>query len=236
MIETVSEHLHRVLDRIDKAARRSGRNPQEITLVAVTKTVSFERVLPFMQAGIRHLGENRVQEALTKYTDSEGNKQIDATMHLIGTLQINKAKKAAAFFNMIQSLDRLELAEALNRHARELGRALPCLVEIKVSSEPTKSGLPPGQLEDFLESLKSCSYLAIRGLMGIAPLAQTAEETRPFFKKLRTLFEKSKLEVLSMGMSSDFEVAIEEGSTMVRIGTALFGGRQSTAFSPGRRG
>lgn len=220
-----ADRLGRIVDRIDSAARRAGRNPKDITLVAVTKTISLDKVLPFIRAGIHHIGENRVQEALSKFRTSEGGKQVHAMVHLIGPLQSNKAKKAAAFFDMIQSLDRIDLADDLNRHAAEVGKIIPCLVEVKISSEESKSGVEPDRLDDFLAQLKTRTHLAIKGLMGIAPLDAQGAEARPFFARLRGLFEKAKLDVLSMGMSSDFETAIEEGSTMVRIGTALFGQR-----------
>jgi len=224
-MEPVQERLGRVLEKIELAARRSGRDPREITLVAVTKTISFERVLPFLQAGIRHVGENRVQEALAKYQSADGSKRADVSMHLIGQLQTNKAKKAVSFFDMVQSLDRLELADALDRHARDARRQLPCLVEVKLSAEETKAGLAPERLGEFLAQMRDRTALAVKGLMGIAPYGQSAEEARPFFRRLRKLWDEARLEILSMGMSRDFEIAIEEGATLVRIGTALFGAR-----------
>jgi PLP dependent protein len=198
---------------------------EDITLVAVTKTIPFEKILPFVQAGVRHLGENRVQEALLKYQKPDGSRQVEADLHLLGQLQTNKAKKATALFDVVQSLDREELAAPLERHARELDKRLTCLVEVKISSEATKSGLPPERLDEFLDRAKAWPHLDVKGLMGIAPYAPSPEKARPYFARLRQLFEKFKLQILSMGMSADFEVAIEEGSTMVRIGTALFGER-----------
>ncbi len=211
-----------------KAAQRSGRSPRDITLVAVTKTISLETIQPFLKAGVRSLGENRVQEALAKYANSDGAKMVEADLHLVGQLQSNKAKKAAKLFDMVQSLDRLDLAQDLNRHAGDLAKKLPCLVEVKISPEASKSGVLPDQVVDFLAQLTMFESLEIRGLMGVAPGTTTAEETRPFFSALRKLFEQTKLSVLSMGMSADFEIAIEEGSTMVRVGTALFGERLAT--------
>lgn len=218
--------MGQVIERIGKVARRSGRNPEDITLIAVTKTIPLERVLPLIEAGVRHIGENRVQEALTKFQNPDGTKRIGTAIHLIGQLQSNKAKKAAGFFDMVQSLDRLDLADDLSRHAKAVGRVLPCLVEVKISSEAAKTGVAPEALEEFVEKVRQRTSLAIMGLMGIAPLVESAEKARPYFARLRKLFEQTKLEILSMGMSSDFEVAIEEGSTMVRIGTALFGERK----------
>ncbi len=227
-MDPVIERFNQVVERIQKAAQRSGRDPKKIALVAVSKFVPFNRLAPFIQAGVRTLGENRVQEALTKF--GEGQAQTlspDLKLHLIGHLQSNKARKAASLFDMIQSLDSVALAEDLNRHAAELGRMLPCLVQVKISAEQTKEGLPPEQLNDFLGRAAGWTHLRIQGLMGIAPQTEKAEEARPFFKQLRGLFETTRLEILSMGMSGDMDVAIEEGSTMLRVGTALFGSRQA---------
>jgi PLP dependent protein len=224
-MESPSDRLIRVTERIDNAARRAGRQAQDITLVAVTKTISLEQIFPFVRAGVRHLGENRVQEALAKFQTADSARPVEAQIHLIGHLQTNKAKKAAGFFDMIQSVDSLELADDLDRHAQAMNKVLPCLVEVKISSEPTKSGVAPEALDEFLTQLKTRTSLAVRGLMGIPPLGTEGDAARPFFVKLRQMFEKSRLEILSMGMSVDFEQAIEEGSTMVRIGTALFGAR-----------
>jgi PLP dependent protein len=223
--ETAPQQLKQVLDRIEKAARAVGRDPQEVTLVAVTKTVPLEHILPFLHAGIHHLGENRVQEAMGKFSKPEGQRAVEATLHLIGQLQTNKAKKAVGFFDMVQSVDRLELAQDLNRHARDAGKVLPCLIEVKLSDEAAKSGLAPETLDEFIAQLREMASLKVQGLMGIAPQGTAGEAARPYFAKLRTLWEKTKLEILSMGMSSDFEAAIAEGSTMVRLGTALFGSR-----------
>ncbi|MFA5976482.1 MAG: YggS family pyridoxal phosphate-dependent enzyme [Elusimicrobiota bacterium] len=223
--DQISEQIARVQSRLEAAAKRSGRSSKEITLVAVTKTVPFEQVLPFLQAGIGHIGENRVQEAGAKYRNPDGSKRVEAALHLIGPLQTNKAKKAAEFFDLIQTLDRMELAEDLDRHAKALGRQVPCLVEVKISTESTKHGLSPEKVVDFISEVQSRTALQVKGLMGIAPLTKAAEEARPYFAALRKLFEKTHLDILSMGMSSDFEVAIEEGSTMIRVGTALFGAR-----------
>jgi pyridoxal phosphate enzyme (YggS family) len=225
-VDSATERLALVKERIQTAARRSGRNPEKIALVAVTKTVSFDRVAPLLTAGISFLGENRVQDAQTKYNDFP-HKRLNpqAQLHLIGQLQSNKAKKAVQVFDMVQSLDRTDLGDILDRHARDLNKPLPCLIEVKVSPESTKTGLSPEQLKSFLAHSARWTFVKIKGLMGIAPYAEDPEAARPYFAKLRQLFEETKLEILSMGMSHDFEVAIEEGSTMVRIGTALFGAR-----------
>ncbi len=228
-MESARDLLRRILERRAKAAERAGRDPKSVTLLAVTKTVPLERVLPFIEAGIHHIGENRLQEALTKYSGLRTRDSESLTMHLIGPLQSNKAKKAAGFFDVIQTLDRWELAEDLNRHAGELGKVLDCLVQIKISDEPTKSGLDSAALPEFISRVATLPHLKIRGLMGIPPLTATGDASRPYFARLRKLFENAKLNVLSMGMSSDFEIAIEEGSTLVRLGTALFGSRTADA-------
>jgi pyridoxal phosphate enzyme (YggS family) len=225
-VESAPERLARVNEAIQAAARRSGRNPEDIALVAVTKTVSFDRVVPLLKAGVRFLGENRVQEAQSKYADRQAQRILpQVQLHLIGHLQTNKAKKAVELFDIVQSLDSVRLGDALNEGAKHLNKPMPCLVEVKISGEPAKEGLPPEQLNDFLAQAARWPFLKIRGLMGIAPYSDDAEAARPFFARLRRMFEASKLEILSMGMSGDFAVAIEEGSTMVRLGTALFGPR-----------
>jgi len=214
------------LSRVAAAALRVGRRPEEVTVIAVSKTVPFEQVEPVRLAGIVEFGENRVQEALGKFQNTDGSRRIAGRFHLIGPLQSNKVKKAVAFFDMIQTLDRISLAEDIDRHAAELGKTIRCLVEIKISPEESKSGLAPEELSGFLDQLPRFKHIAVEGLMGIPPMTATGEASRLWFAKLRQLQEKTSLKTLSMGMSSDFEVAIEEGATMVRIGTALFGARQ----------
>ncbi len=185
-----ADHLRQVIDRVGVAAKKSGRSLDAITLMAVTKTIPLERVTPFLEAGIRHVGENRIQEAISKYAALDVSPSARPTFHLIGQLQTNKAKKAVQFFDVIQSLDRLELAQDLDRHAREMGKKQACLVEVKISSEESKSGLPPEKLNEFLDQLRTFPNLDIQGLMGIAPLTATPEESRPHFARLRALFEK----------------------------------------------
>lgn len=227
MLTPIQERLDAVRERMDKAARRSGRNAYDVTLLAVTKSVPFDLVRPFLQAGICYVGENRVQEALTKYIDEQGSKKTasNVQLHLIGHLQSNKVKKAVGLFDMVQSVDSVDLAHDLNRHAQAIHRVIPCLIEVKISPEPTKTGIAPDQLDRFLDQAACWSFLRFQGFMGIAPQTKAAEESRPFFKTLRRLLDKTKMSVLSMGMSHDFEIAIEEGATMVRLGTALFGER-----------
>lgn len=224
----LSSRLTSLLERIDRAARTSGRSLSDVTLVAVTKTVPASLIREAHRLGLRHFGENRVQEAAAKRPDLEG---LDgATWHLIGHLQTNKAAKAAGLFDAVQSLDSVRLADALNRAAESAGRTLPCLVEVKTSPEPEKHGLSPEELDDFLARAALWPRLKLEGLMTVAPYAPDPAAARPFFARLRELAERRQGAFagkprLSMGMSSDFEAAVQEGSTMVRIGTSLFGDR-----------
>ncbi len=216
--------LAMIEEKIVHAAERSGRDGLAVTLLAVTKTVPLERVQPLLDAGLRDVGENRVQEAIAKYSDVTPK----PILHLIGPLQSNKVKKAVEFFDVIQSLDSLELAKEISQYAQSVGKRQTCLIQIKISAEATKSGLDPEKLTEFLSQLKDLPALELRGLMGIPPLNAAGNAARPYFQRLKKLFDAhtkvaKDFDTLSMGMSSDFEVAIEEGSTLVRIGTALFG-------------
>ncbi len=234
--EQVRENVRSVLDRIARAALRVGRNPNEVTLVGATKSVDVERIRAAIEAGLQHIGENYAQEAWAKY------QQIGdlVTWHFIGRLQTNKAKVVVRFCQFVQSLDRLALAEELNRRAEQIGRTILCLVEVNVGNEETKGGLPPEQVEDFLRQLASFSHLRVVGLMAMPPYFLDPEQVRPYFRQVRSLFEHlTKLSLphvemryLSMGMSHDFEVAIEEGANMVRVGTALFGPRPPKEVKP----
>jgi pyridoxal phosphate enzyme (YggS family) len=216
----VSENCRRVLERIHRAAVRSGRDPSSIRLIAVTKTVPAGQIRQAAAAGISHIGENRLQEALPK-------KQLLAdcalTWHFIGHLQTNKAKKAVDQFDWIHSVDRSDLAQKLDQAAR---RRLPVLIEVKLDDEPTKAGVSEPDLKSLVTDVRRCERLDLCGLMAIPPLFDDAERVRPYFRRLRQLAQEFGLHELSMGMSNDFEVAIEEGATMVRVGTALFGKRE----------
>lgn len=221
----------KVKERIAAAARRSGRDPAEVKVVAVTKTVPVETIRAAVALGLCDLGENRVQEALAKQAvlGREGLR-----WHLIGTLQTNKARKAVESFDLIHSLDRWELAEVLARAAERLGRKVSVLIQVNVSGEATKHGIRPEELFPFLTRLlRLGDFLLPSGLMTMAPLVEDPEATRPVFRRLGELFLAARKEFalgagwqwLSMGMSQDFEVAIEEGANLVRIGTAIFGER-----------
>jgi pyridoxal phosphate enzyme (YggS family) len=215
----VRENVLRVFDSIHNAAVRVGRDPALIKLIAVTKTVDPDRIREAVQAGVRDVGENRLQEALPK-RDSLAD--LGLTWHFIGHLQTNKARKVVENFDCIHCLDRPELAAKLDQSAT---RPLPVLIEIKLHDEPNKSGMEESHLPEFMEELARYGRLQLRGLMAIPPFFEDPEEVRPYFQRLRKLAERFRLPELSMGMSHDFEVAIEEGATMVRVGTALFGER-----------
>lgn len=225
----IAANLSHVRECIARAAARSGRSADSITLVAVTKVVPVDRIREAYACGVRHFGENRVQEAAAKIPQLS---DLAATWHLVGHLQSNKAKKAASLFHALDSLDSIHTAEIL-RAALPEGHPLPVLVEVRLGGEETKSGIEAAELIPFLEQLSQFSHLAVRGLMTVPPFCQNPEEVRPHFRKLRELAESAAavkipgvaLQELSMGMSHDFEIAIEEGATMVRIGTAIFGPR-----------
>jgi len=216
----VRDSCRRVLDRIQRAAVNSHRAPDSVRLMAVTKTVDPDRIRVAVESGINDIGENRLQEALPK---QDALKDLSVRWHFIGRLQTNKAKKVIETFHCIQSVDRLELALKLNHYAT--GR-LPVFVEVELGKEETKSGVPQDKLPELMEQLKQCDHLEVRGLMAIPPFFDDPEKSRPFFARLRGLGDEYGLKELSMGMSHDFEVAIEEGATMVRVGTALFGARR----------
>ncbi len=214
-------NIERVREAIARACGRAGRSPDDVLLVAVSKTVEAERIRLAVAAGISALGENRVQEAREKI-ETLGR---PVPWHLIGSLQTNKAKEAARLFDWIHSVDRVELARELSRRARALDRTLDILIQVNLGEEPQKAGVTPGELKALLDAVTGLESLRIRGLMAIPPAVGTPEAARPFFRRLRELRDGAGLEHLSMGMSADFEVAIEEGATLVRVGTAIFGPR-----------
>src|SRR5262245_5550163 len=216
----VRENCRCILDRIHEAAAKSGRGPSSVRLIAVTKKVPVEKIREAVAAGISNIGENRLQEALPK---RHALSDLPLTWHFIGHLQTNKAKKAAEEFDWIQCVDRPELAEKLDQAA---ARPLPVLIEVKLYEEPSKSGITEENLRNFIDQFSRWGRLELRGLMAIPPLFEDPEAVRPYFRRLRVLAEEHGLRELSMGMSNDFEVAIEEGATMVRVGTALFGERK----------
>lgn len=236
---SIAANIHDVRERIAAAARRAGRNPEEVALMAVTKTFPPELIRQAYEAGQRVFGENRVQEFAGKFDalrDLSG-----AEWHMIGHLQSNKARKAAEIFAAVDSVDSLALTEKLNAAAETAGKRMAVLVEVNIGGEAAKSGLAPDspELERLLASAANLAALEFRGLMTVPPFTEDPQQARPYFRRLRQLRDQIAarrlplvtMDVLSMGMSHDFEVAIEEGSTCVRLGTAIFGEREKPAIS-----
>jgi pyridoxal phosphate enzyme (YggS family) len=221
----VKGNLEAVKARVVAACRRVGRDPAGVLLIAVSKTVDVERIRDAVEAGVAALGENRVQEARDKVAVL-GRR---VPWHLIGSLQTNKAKEAVQIFDWIHSVDRLELARELDKRAHAAGRTVQGLLQVNLGDEPQKGGAPAEEVKPLLDAMAGLTNLRIRGLMAIPPQTADAEAARPYFRRLRELREGTGLEHLSMGMSADYEVAIEEGATMVRVGTSIFGPRQAAA-------
>ena len=218
---SIEKNVQEVQQRIARACERVGRSPDEVTLVAVTKTIGVPSILAAFEAGIRHFGENRVQEAKPKIAELE-NLRPDMMWHMIGHLQSNKARTACDIFDIIHSVDSLKLARTLSGCCQE---QMPVLVEVNIASEETKSGFALAEVEQAVQQIKVLPNLRVDGLMTIAPWIADAEQVRPVFRRLWALGQQLGLSQLSMGMTDDFEVAIEEGATMVRIGRAIFGER-----------
>jgi len=230
---SIAENIAHIRARIEAAARRVGRDPSAITLMAVSKTFPPESIREAYAAGVRVFGENRVQEFAGKAEALRGLTGME--WHLIGHLQSNKAAKAAELFGGVDSLDSVKLAERLNAAAEAAGKTLSVLIEINVGGEAVKSGVARGaeELERILVGAGQWKHLAIRGLMTVPPYTDDPESARPFFRQLREIRDEIaardlpgiSMNVLSIGMSHDFEVAVEEGSTCVRVGTGIFGER-----------
>lgn len=229
----LKSNLERIQENIVSACSRSGRPPGSVTLVAVTKTIPLPIVEHLLDLGVEHLGESRIQEALPKIAALSLSKgRRTATWHLVGHLQANKAKKAVDHVGWVHSIDSLSLAADLERRLAAAGKRMRGLVEVNVSGEPTKFGLQPVEVEGFFRAAASFLHLDLCGLMTMAPLSQDPETSRPIFHELAALRErlgrqvpwKEKLTELSMGMSQDYCVAIEEGATLIRVGSALFEG------------
>ena len=229
--DDIQERLEQVRERIARAAQRAGRNPLDIAILGASKQVPADRVLRAIELGVTHIGENRVQEAQAKFEELAALRPA-ATWHMIGPLQSNKARQALALFDVVHALDSLKLARRLNTVAGDLRRTLPVYVEVNVGQEATKSGVHPEGLLELAEGIAQCESLRLEGLMAVPPDLQP-QEVRPYFRRLcemrdtlqqRGLF-RCERPVLSMGMTHDYEVAVEEGSTMVRLGTAIWGPR-----------
>ncbi len=229
--ETIAARVRTVLDEIYRAAVRRGRSPDAIRLVAVSKTVSVERLREALDAGIRHVGENRLQEALPKI-ESLGREGV--AWHFIGALQRRKVRSLVGRFGTIHSVDSLALAEEIDRRAQDAGLRQRVLLEVNLGREISKSGFEPAALLAALPALNELGSLDVHGLMAIPPPSSTAEAARPYFRRLRELGQtltaqgcgNINMQELSMGMSHDYPVAVEEGATYVRVGTAIFGARR----------
>ncbi|MBU2055331.1 MAG: YggS family pyridoxal phosphate-dependent enzyme [Proteobacteria bacterium] len=228
---SVVDNIRLVRETMAEASRRSGRDPARVRLMAVTKTVDDDRIIEAIRAGVDIVGENYVQEAKRKIYKM-GN---PCEWHLIGRLQTNKAKYAVRLFDMIHSSDRLELAQELDRRASAAGRVMKVLIEVNIGGEETKSGIPLASATDLVRAVAPLENLSIQGLMTMPPWFNDPEEARPFFRALRELRDRIiaekiprvEMRELSMGMTGDFAVAIEEGATIVRIGRGIFGERQA---------
>jgi PLP dependent protein len=225
----LADNIAHVRSTIAEAARQAGRRPEEVTLVAVSKTMPVALVRMAYNLGVSHFGENRVQEALPKI---EAFHPEGMYWHMIGHLQSNKAGKAVAPFDYVQSVDSLHLARALDRYADQHGKRLPVLLQVNVSGEASKEGIPLAEAPELARQVLALAHLEVQGLMTIAPLVENAEEVRPVFRKLRKLRDRLRIELpgcawqhLSMGMTDDYSIAIAEGATIVRIGRAIFGER-----------
>lgn len=232
----IQDRLQAVQARIEAAAKRAGRAAADIHVVGVTKYVSTERTVEALQAGVPELGENRWQVAKPKweYINEHKSELPEPIWHFIGSLQSNKVKDVVGRFHYIHSLDRVSLADALQKQAEKCDQTIKCFIQVNVSGEQSKQGLHPDEVRPFIETIKSYDRLQPVGLMTMAPFELEAEETRPVFAALRQLRdelmqeggESCTISELSMGMSNDFEVAIEEGATFIRLGTILIGTKE----------
>jgi pyridoxal phosphate enzyme (YggS family) len=224
----VRENLKRVKERIASACASSGRDPSEVKIVAVTKTHPVEVVREAIAAGINIIGENRVQEAEEKHSQVEARVE----WHLVGHLQRNKVRKALSIFSMIESLDSLRLAKEIEKESAKRDRITPCLIEVNTSGEDTKFGVAPGGLAELVTEVLKLEHIKLVGLMTLGPLTENEDRIRRSFVQLRELRDRVEnifgcyLPHLSMGMSDDFEIAVQEGATMVRLGRVLFGPRE----------
>ncbi len=225
--ESFAQRLESVQARIQRACARAGRSLEEVRLVAASKTMGPDQVCEAADCGLVLFGENKVQEASAKIPLCPGS----LTWHMIGHLQRNKVAAAVQLFDMIHSVDSVRLLQAIDRACSEAGKTLPVLIEVNVAGERSKSGLAPEGLAELLAAARSCMQVNVTGLMTMPPFAEDPEKARPYFRRLRELRDQwnpemgGTLQDLSMGMTGDFEVAIEEGATMIRVGTALFGVR-----------
>ena len=217
----IAANLRRLRERVDAACRRAGRTPDGVAIIGISKGSPVAAVVAAWQAGLRDIGENRVQEAATKIAAATAQ-GARPRWHLVGHLQTNKVKTVLGLFDIIHSVDSLRLAEAISRAA---AKPVPVLLEVNVAGETSKYGLRPEEVEPALVKVRALPNVDVQGLMTVAPLVDNPEKVRPVFRRLRDLVRSLGLPQLSMGMSDDFEVAVEEGATMIRIGRAIFGPR-----------
>ena len=222
----VSDNIREIKGRINDACKRSGRDPGEVTLVCVTKEASLNNILEAIKAGITDIGENRVKDVLIKYNSL---KKDNISWHMIGHLQRNKVKDALRIFDLIHSVDSLRLAIEINKEAIKEKKLVDILIEVNTSGEESKFGIKPGEIQKLVEEITALSNIKLLGLMAMAPMAERSEESRPYYRELKKIFDEIntkipalKMKYLSMGMSQDFEIAIEEGANIIRVGRAIF--------------
>jgi len=228
---SIKENIDDIVKRIEVTCKKAGRNPNDITLIAVSKTVESPKVREALEAGIDNLGENRVQELIKKYEDL---KDTGIKWHMIGHLQKNKVKYIIDKTVLIHSVDSLSLAEEIDKRAKNKGLVANVLIELNIGEEESKFGIKEENIYDFIKSLENFENIRVLGLMTVAPFCENPEDVRWVFKKMKDIYDKistmnlknAEMKYLSMGMTNDFEVAIEEGSNMIRIGTAIFGARK----------
>lgn len=232
MQEEIRARIERIQDRMSSAAARAGRNPSEVTLMGASKTVGSERIKAATDLGLLHVGENYVQEAAGKHQDL-ATLRDSATWHMIGHLQTNKVRQALQLFDVVETVHSARLAQRIDAVARELGRVVPVYLEVNMGSEISKTGVDPDQVMQLAEAIASLQHVKVAGLMAVPPFTPDPEGARPYYQKLRELRDELnqrhildyQVEGLSMGMSHDFEVAIEEGATVVRLGSSIWGSR-----------
>lgn len=229
----IHENLSRLRERINSACARAGRDLREIAIIAVSKGRPLEQIKGVIAEGIHDIGESRVRETLPKYNALRHMPRLHGVRwHMVGHLQANKAKAAVGIFDLIHSVDSLDIAEEISRQASRIGKVQDVLIEIKTSPEAAKLGLRPEEAVEAIKQMSGLKNINLKGLMTIAPIVDSPEKTRPYFRRLRQLMDEinefrianSELRILSMGMTDDFEIAVEEGATMLRLGRAVFEG------------
>lgn len=228
---SIKENYDGILKRIEATCKKTGRNPKDIKVIAVSKTVDSERAKNAIEAGVEHLGENRVQELVKKYEELE---VIDVKWHMIGHLQKNKVKYIIDKVELIHSVESLSLAEEINKRAEKNDLVANVLIELNIGEEESKFGISEDHVYDFIKSMEDFENIKVLGLMTVAPFCEDPEDVRWVFKRMKNIYDKvstmnfknTEMKYLSMGMTNDFEIAIEEGSNIIRIGTAIFGARK----------